>query len=60
MTAFEVLIKNLGPDKTNQLWQMLVPSQGEYKKWRSKVFRGKTVRELYVEAKKFNRDGEKA
>lgn len=54
-TAFEVLLRNLGPDKTSQLWQVLTPLKGNYLSDRLKAFKGKSVASLYKEAKKFNR-----
>lgn len=53
--AFEVLLRNLGPQKTNQLWQVLNPLMGNYLSERQKLFRGKSVDSLYKEAKNFNR-----
>ncbi len=54
-TAFEVLLKNLGPQKTSQLWQILNPLVGDYLNERQKLFKGTTVISLYKKAKKFNR-----
>lgn len=54
-TAFDVLLEQLGPEKTAQLWQMLVPSSTDYLKVRKKLFRDKTLSTLSKEAKKFNR-----
>ena len=54
-TAFEVLLKNLGPQKTNQLWQVLNPLMGDYLNDRQKLFGRKSVSSLYKEAKNFNR-----
>lgn len=54
-TAFEVLLNNLGLQRTNQLWQVLTPLRGDYLNDRKKLFRGKTVTSLYKRAKKFNR-----
>lgn len=54
-TAFEVLLDNLGPQKTSQLWHLLAPSKIEYTKIRHKLFEGKSVESLYKEAGKFNR-----
>lgn len=54
-TAFEVLLHNLGPQKTSQLWQVLTPLKGDYVSERKKLFKGKSVDSIYKEAKKFNR-----
>lgn len=54
-SAFEVLLKNLGPQKTSQLWQVLNPLMGDYISERQKLFRGKSVSSLYKEAKRFNK-----
>jgi len=54
-TAFEILIKELGPQKTTQLWRILGISKIDYLKIRDKLFKGKSLTKLYQEAKKFNR-----
>lgn len=54
-TAFEVLLNNLGPQKTSQLWQILTPLGGDYLRERQKIFKGKSVNSLYKQAKRFNR-----
>lgn len=54
-TAFEVLLKNLGPQKVSQLWQILTPLRGDYLGDRQKLFKGKSLANLYKEARKFNR-----
>lgn len=54
-TAFGVLLKNLGPQKTSQLWQVLNPLMGDYLNERQKLFGKKSVSSLYKEAKNFNR-----
>lgn len=54
-TAFEVLLRNLGPQKTSQLWQILTPLTENYISERRKIFKGKSISSLYKEAKKFNR-----
>ena len=54
-TAFEILLRQLGPQKTNRLWQILTPSKIDYIDSRQKLFRGKDVKTLYKEAKKFDR-----
>ena len=54
-TAFEILLHNLGPQKTSQVWQMLTPLKGDYISDRKKLFKGKSVNTLSKEAQKFNR-----
>ena len=54
-TAFEILLNNLGPQKTSQLWQILTPLREDYLSDRQKIFKGKGVDSLYKEAKKFNK-----
>lgn len=54
-SAIDVLLKNLGPRKTAQLWQILTTSKIDYLKIRHKLFSGKSLETLYKEAKKFNR-----
>ncbi|OIO44271.1 MAG: hypothetical protein COY72_02105 [Candidatus Nealsonbacteria bacterium CG_4_10_14_0_8_um_filter_35_10] len=54
-SALEVLLKNLGPRKTTQLWQILTTSKIDYLKIRPKLFSGKSLGTIYKEAKKFNR-----
>ena len=53
--AFDILLRNLGPQKTSQLWQLLIPSQTDYASIRQKLFKGKSIDSLYREAKKFNK-----
>lgn len=55
-SALEVLLRNLGPQKTSQLWHLLASSKTEYTKIRRKLFEGKSVESLYKEAKKFNKN----
>lgn len=54
-TAFEVLLRNLGPQKTSQLWQILTPLRADYISEKKKLFKGKSVTSLYKQAKKFNK-----
>lgn len=54
-TAFEILIKELGPQKITQLWRTLGVSKIDYLKIRDKLFEGKSLIKLYKEVKKFNR-----
>jgi hypothetical protein len=52
--AFEVLLKELGPEKTVRLWQVLGVFGKDYLKFRKKLFKGKSLKQLYKEAKSFN------
>ena len=52
--AFEVLLKELGPEKTIRLWQVLGIFDKDYLKFRKKLFKGKSLKQLYKEAKSFN------
>lgn len=53
--AFEVLLRNLGPQKTSQIWQLLTPLKADYISERKKIFNGKSVTSIYKQAKTFNR-----
>jgi hypothetical protein len=53
--AVDVLVKNLGPEKTMRLWNVLVPQKGDYLKIRPKLFANKSDAALYKEIRKFNR-----
>lgn len=53
--AFDILLEHLGPEKTTQLWQIFVPSKGNYLALRKKLFKGKTLASLSKEVEKFNR-----
>lgn len=55
-TAFEILLNNLGPQKTSRLWQILTPLRENYTVERQKLFKRKNLISLYKEAKKFNKD----
>jgi hypothetical protein len=52
--AFEVLLKELGPEKTIRLWQVFGVFGKDYLKFRKKLFKGKSIKQLYKEAKSFN------
>jgi len=52
--AFEILLKKLGPEKTVRLWQVLGIFDKDYLKFRKKLFKGKSLNQLYKEAKRFN------
>jgi hypothetical protein len=52
--AFEILLKELGPEKTIRLWQVLGIFDKDYLKFRKKLFKGKPLDQLYKEAKRFN------
>ena len=53
--AFGVLLKNFGPRKTTELWQILAVPKIDYLKIRQKLFAGKSTASLYKEIGKFNR-----
>lgn len=55
ITAFEVLLNNLGPQKASRLWQILTPLRGDYISERQKLFKGKSINNLAKLAQKFNR-----
>jgi hypothetical protein len=52
--AFEILLKELGPEKTIRLWQVLGIFDKDYLKFRKKIFKGKSLNQLYKAAKRFN------
>jgi len=54
-TAFEILMRELGPQKTTQLWQVLAVSKIDYLTIRNKLIKNKSLTKLYKEAKNFNR-----
>ena len=54
-TAFEVLLKNLGPSKTTELWQVFTLPQDNYLTVRKKLFNNKSLHSVWNEAKKFNK-----
>ncbi|MDP2704622.1 MAG: hypothetical protein Q8P01_05470 [bacterium] len=53
--AFQVLLDELGPQKTTELWQVLVSPKKNYAEIRKGLFGDKKVDDIYGEAKKFNR-----
>jgi len=53
-TAFEILMRELGPQKTTQLWQVLAVSKINYLTIRNKLIKNKSLTKLYREAKNFN------
>ena len=53
--AFGVLLDELGPKKTTELWQVFVAPDKEYAEIRKNLFSGKSVAELYGGVKKFNK-----
>ncbi len=48
-------MKHLGPAKTARVWQVLTTPYGDYLSIRKELFAGKSVDDMYHEAKKFNR-----
>ena len=55
-TAFDILLQNLGPQKTSQLWHLFTSSKIEYANIRQKLFKGKGIESVYKEAKRFNKN----
>lgn len=55
-SAFEILLENLGEEKTIQLWQVLTAPKLDYLKIRPKLFANKDISQIYKEAKKFNKN----
>ena len=53
--AVEVLLKNLGPDKTARFWHAITPNTKDYLEIRPKLFIGKDNKTLDREIRKFNR-----
>lgn len=53
--AFEVLMRSLGPQKTAQLWQILIPPKTLYTDIRQRIFQGEKLDSIYKKAKRFNR-----
>jgi hypothetical protein len=53
--AFKVLFKELGPEKTVRLWEILGFWSEDYLKLRKKIFKRKSFSKIYEGAKKFNR-----
>ena len=54
--AYNALLDRLGAEKTLQVWQLLMPPpNGDYLRERKDIFAGKSVDEIYREARKFNR-----
>jgi hypothetical protein len=54
-TAFKVLLKELGPEKTIRLWEIFGFLGEDYLKLRKRIFKRKSLSKIYEEAKKFNR-----
>ena len=55
-SAFEILLENLGEEKTIQVWQVLTAPKLDYLKIRPKLFANKDISQIYKEAKKFNKN----
>lgn len=53
--AFQVLLENLGAEKTTQLWSVLGVPSGDYVNIRKELFKGKDIDTLSKEITKFNR-----
>jgi len=54
-SAIGILLRELGPKKTTQLWQILSLPKEDYLTIRHEIFEKKSLAKLYKEAKKFNR-----
>jgi hypothetical protein len=53
--AFHAMLKDMGPQKTAQVWGVFVPPAEDYLFTRKKLFAGETIQSLYEGAKKFNK-----
>ena len=54
--AYNALLDRLGAEKTLQVWHLLMPPpSSDYLRERKDIFAGKSVDEIYREARKFNR-----
>ncbi len=54
-SAFEALMAQLGPQKTEQFWHTFIAPRGNYLKMRRALFGRKNISVIYRQAKKFNR-----
>jgi len=53
-SAFKVLLKELGPERTIRLWEILGFWSEDYLELRKKIFKRKSLSKIYEGAKKFN------
>jgi hypothetical protein len=53
-SAFEVLLREFGPEKTAKLWRLFIGKKIDYLKIRKKVFNNKSLNKIFQEAQKFN------
>lgn len=53
--AFQVLLDELGPQKTTELWQVLVSPKKDYAEIRKELFGDKKASNLYEGVRRFNR-----
>ena len=53
--AFNVLLEKLGPAKTLDFWRSFSVSKIDYLKIKKQLFKGKSLNQIYKEAKKFNK-----
>ncbi len=52
--AFSAILEKLGPDKTSQVWHVLVGTNADYLTIRPKLFEGKDEHILDEDIEKFN------
>lgn len=53
--VFDILMKNLGPQKTLEFWRLVSRSKIDYLDIKKEIFKSKSLENIYNEAKKFNR-----
>jgi len=53
-SAFEVLLREFGPEKTTKLWRLFTGKKIDYLKIRKKIFKNKSLNKIFQEAQKFN------
>jgi len=53
-SAFEVLLRELGPEKTTKLWRLFAGKTIDYLKIRKKIFKNKSLNKIFKEVQKFN------
>jgi hypothetical protein len=53
-SAFEVLLREFGPEKTTKLWRLFAGKKIDYLQIRKKIFKNKSLNKIFQEAQKFN------
>lgn len=53
-SAFEALLKELGPEKTTKLWRLFTAKGMNYLEIRKKIFKNKSLNKIFQKAQKFN------